>query len=75
MAIGIHMPEIICLFGLIALFGTIFWIWMIIDCAKNEPGNTNDKIVWILIVVLLGFLGALVYFFARRPARRRTLGR
>ena len=73
--IGIHMPMIACLFGLIALLGVVFWIWMIIDCAQNVQENTNDKIVWILIVVLLGFLGALIYFFARRPARQRTLGR
>jgi prolipoprotein diacylglyceryltransferase len=66
---------VVCLFGLIAIFGTVFWIWMIIDCAKNEPENTNNKIVWILIVVLLGFLGALIYFFARRPTRQKTLGR
>ena len=47
-----------------------FWIWMIVDCATNEPPG-NDKIVWILIVIFLNWIGALVYFFARRSPRRR----
>ncbi len=48
-----------------------FWIWMLIDCAQapEKPG-TNDRLVWILIIVLTGFIGALIYFFAIRMPRR-----
>ena len=53
----------------VGLLATAFWIWMIIDCANNEPSEGNDKIVWILVIVLAGFLGAVVYYFARRPSR------
>ena len=35
----------------------------------REPSEGNDKLVWILLIVLLGFLGALLYFFIRRPQR------
>lgn len=66
---------ILCLCGLISILGTAFWIWMIVDCATNEPQGNDNKIVWILIIVLTHFIGALIYFFARRPERRRTLGR
>ncbi len=54
---------------------TAFWIWMMIDCASNEPSEGNDKVVWILVVVLTGFIGALIYYFVRRPERRRRFGR
>lgn len=64
-----------CLIGLIALLGTIFWIWMIVDCATNEPSEGNDKVIWLLVIILTHFIGALIYFFARRPERRRTAGR
>jgi hypothetical protein len=47
---------------------------MLVDCAMNEPSEGNDKIVWILIVVLLSWLGALLYFFIRRPERIRRYG-
>lgn len=61
--------------GVVSILGVALWIWMIIDCATNEPSEGSDKIVWLLVIVLLGWLGALIYFFARRPARIRTLGR
>lgn len=40
-----------------------FWIWMIIDCIKRDFKKDVEKVVWILVIVLLGFLGALIYFF------------
>jgi NADH:ubiquinone oxidoreductase subunit 6 (subunit J) len=42
----------------------IFWIFMIVDVAKRDFKNESDKIVWILIVVLLGVLGGIIYYFA-----------
>jgi hypothetical protein len=48
--------------GLIGLLASIFWIWMIVDCATNARLRGNDKIVWILVVIFLHFPGALIYF-------------
>ena len=53
----------------------IFWIWMLVDCATNEPAEGNDKLVWLLVIILLAWIGALVYLLARRPTRRATFGR
>jgi hypothetical protein len=58
-------------FGLAAL---VFWIWMIIDCATNEPSAGNDKLIWIVIIVFTNWIGALIYFFVRRPERIRQYG-
>lgn len=60
--------------GGIGVLGTIFWIWMLIDCAKNEPREGNDRILWVLIIALTHFVGALIYYFARRPERIREHG-
>ena len=62
-------------FGSISLLFTIFWIWMIIDVASNEPSEGSEKLIWILVVVLAGGIGALIYYFARRPERIRKYGR
>ncbi len=43
-----------------------FWIWMIVDCANNRRLDPNERIVWILVVVLLPCVGSLIYFFAGR---------
>jgi hypothetical protein len=52
-----------------------FWIWMIVDCATKEPSEGNDKIIWILVILLTNWIGALIYFLVRRPERIRLHGR
>jgi LPXTG-motif cell wall-anchored protein len=47
-----------------------FWIWMIVDCATNEPSTGNDKVVWIIIIVFAHVMGALIYYFVRRRQRQ-----
>jgi prolipoprotein diacylglyceryltransferase len=64
-----------CIIGILVLLSSVFWIWMIVDCATNEPVNSNDKIVWLLVIILVHFVGALVYYLARRPERIRQFGR
>jgi len=53
------------------ILGTIFWIFMIVECATREADTGNTKIVWIIIVVFTHILGALLYYFVRRPERER----
>ncbi len=60
--------------GLLGLALTAFWIWMIVDVATKEPASDSNKIIWILVVVLAGWVGAAVYYFARRPERIRLYG-
>jgi DNA-directed RNA polymerase subunit RPC12/RpoP len=67
----LYILLMIFMFGLVAtVIG--FWIWMIVDCMNNEPPG-NDKIAWLLVVILLNWIGALVYFSTRRSARRKGL--
>jgi|GEM_PF-883120 len=57
------------------LLSIAFYIWMLVDCIKNEPSEGNDKIVWLLVILFLQGLGALIYYFARRPARIKGRGK
>ena len=47
----------------LAIVSFIFWIFMIVDCAKRNFKQESDKIVWIIIIVLLQILGAIIYYF------------
>jgi hypothetical protein len=58
----------------ITIAGCVFWIRMLIECATREPDEGNEKIIWILIIVLAGWVGALIYYFVRRPKRMAELG-
>lgn len=58
-----------------AVAGFAFWIWMIVDCATNEPSEGNDKIIWLLVIIFTHLIGALIYFLVRRPQRKALLGK
>ena len=53
----------------------VFWIWMLVDCVTKEPAKGNDKLIWVLVIVLLNALGAAIYYFVRRPQRINEVGR
>ncbi len=61
-------------FAVLGILATVFWIWMLIDCATKESSQGNDKVVWILVIALTHFIGAAIYFLVRRPTRMRELG-
>lgn len=65
---GWGLPELLLL---IAIAGTLFWLWMLVDAAMRER-EASDKIVWVLIILLTHVLGAAVYFFVRRRPRARV---
>jgi len=45
----------------LVLFASVFWVWMLIDCLKRK--KFEDKLVWIIVLLLLNFLGAILYYF------------
>jgi hypothetical protein len=63
--LGLESPIHFLIIGL--LFG--FWIWMLVDCLKNRALRDTEKLIWVLVIVLLNWLGAVVYFFVARSKR------
>jgi phospholipase D-like protein len=48
------------------LVTSVFWIWMLVDCALNPALSGTDKVVWVLVIIFLHFIGALFYFLVGR---------
>ena len=46
--------------------GAILWIFMLIDVIKREFKGKDEKLVWVLILVLTGVIGAFIYYFYGR---------
>ncbi len=44
---------------LISVLCIVLWIAALVDCLK---GNNSNKIVWVLVIILLPFLGSILYF-------------
>ena len=65
----------ILVFAGLGLAAFAFWIWMLVDCLTKESSEGNDKIVWVLIILFLNWLGALIYMLVRRPQRMKQSGR
>ncbi len=47
----------------IAIFAFVFWILMLVDCIQRKYKQENDKIIWVLVIIFTGIIGALIYYF------------
>ena len=53
--------------GAIGLACFAFWLWMLVHAITNKGIADTEKIVWVIVIILLPFLGSLIYFFVGRP--------
>jgi hypothetical protein len=69
--VGLVFGGGMCLFSIlmfaVSIAGLIFWIFQLIDVARRQFPDQNMKIVWLLVVILGSFIGALIYHFAGKP--------
>ena len=68
-------------FTVMAVWLTVFWVWMLIDCLARDhrefgtlitTDNSADKILWLLLVLFTFAIGALAYHVAVRRRVRPT---
>jgi hypothetical protein len=52
--------------AIIGLISLVFWIWMLIDAIQNPSLVGNQRIVWVLVIILVPCIGALIYYFVGR---------
>ena len=72
---SVGLGEIfLLLVAAVGIAASVFWVVMIIECATKEPAEGNDKLAWILIIVFTHWIGALIYYFVRRPQRIAQFG-
>lgn len=63
----IFLPLLLLFLIPLGLAAFAFWIWMLIHAAQNKGLSEGEKMAWVLIIVLVHFLGAVIYFFVGRP--------
>ncbi|MHB8710371.1 MAG: PLDc N-terminal domain-containing protein [Minisyncoccota bacterium] len=44
----------------LGVWATAFWIMMIVHLARHK---VEDKVMWIILMVFTGIVGALIYYF------------
>ena len=68
----IGFMVLMLLFFVVMIAALVFWIFMIIDCAKRNFKTEGEKVAWVIVVVIAGVLGAIIYYFAvKLPAKKK----
>lgn len=68
---GVLWMLFVGLMVIIGILGMILWIFMLVDVAKRESLTSNERLLWVLVIVLASYLGAIIYYFmVRRPAKK-----
>ncbi len=55
----------------LAILIFVFWISMLIDCIKRKYKEAYDKIVWVLVIIFTGIIGALIYYFVVKVKNKK----
>jgi hypothetical protein len=69
--VGAAIGGVLILLVVLALMA--LWIWALVDAIRvpdDADYRAGTKLVWVLVIVLTGFIGAAVYLAVGRPARR-----
>jgi hypothetical protein len=66
---GAHVPLLDLFWTMLMLFLWIAWFWVVIsvvmDIFRNRETNGFQKALWVLFVIVLPWLGVLVYLIAQ----------
>lgn len=49
---------------------SIFWIWMLIECIHNEEIKGTEKAFFLLLIILLNWVGGAIYCFSASRKER-----
>ncbi len=65
-------------FGLLLIANIVLVIWGLVDAIKvpdDSMYRAGTKLIWVLVILLAGFVGAIVYFAVGWPSpETRTVG-
>ena len=56
----------------IVLAAVAFWIWALVDAVRAPEGSyrTGTKLIWVLVIAITQFVGAVVYYLVGRGRDR-----
>ena len=43
-----------------------FWVWALVDAIKNPRLTDNERLIWIIVILLTQCLGAVIYLIVGR---------
>jgi hypothetical protein len=62
------LGGLILFFLLLGFALLAIWIWALIHCINNRRLTDTNRLIGILLIILLGHLGCLIYLFLPRES-------
>lgn len=53
------------------IVGMLLWLWSVVVVAREKTEDPYDRIVWLLIILCLNFVGTFLYFFFGGDAKAK----
>lgn len=47
---------------LFAVAAFVVWLWALVDAIKNPALDSNERLLWVVVIVVAQLIGAIVYF-------------
>ena len=64
------MGMMFAFFGsMVGLGLTVLWVFAIIEIVRSEFVDKTERLTWLLIVILLPFIGTILYILIGRKQR------
>jgi hypothetical protein len=72
-----HPPNVvyellpIIILALLVLLHLVLWVVALVDVTRRRFGDSNTKLVWVLVILLAGAIGAVIYLIVGRKQGSR----
>ncbi|MGC4033609.1 MAG: PLD nuclease N-terminal domain-containing protein [Tepidisphaeraceae bacterium] len=63
---GGFLVGIPCFGGIIGLLCFALWIWALVDAIQNPALDSNGRLIWVLVIIFLPFIGSILYLVIGR---------
>jgi hypothetical protein len=64
------MGGVVGIFAVFVVAGFVLWIWALVDAIQvpdDSMYQSGSKLIWVLVIVLAGAIGAVIYLIVGRP--------
>jgi len=56
------MELILAIYLLVFIVVSIFWLYSLVHCIKNTRLDDTNRIIGVILIVVLGPIGSILYF-------------
>ncbi|KKQ73174.1 MAG: hypothetical protein US94_C0036G0006 [Berkelbacteria bacterium GW2011_GWB1_38_5] len=64
---AVGLAAVWVIFWVIFAFGGLaLFLWALIDVIRRQFPNQNDKILWIVLIILISWIGPILYLIIGR---------